>query len=83
MEGSPELFSTSPDNVAGEGSDIPNNPLTDAEQPLLIDRNTISPSSSPPGSGASVESTDPGGFFALCFQSLMAWIYNLLGKVFG
>lgn len=78
-------FSSSPVRAATIGSATSDNPEPDEEQRLLLYQapETISQSSSRSSSEASVESKDQGGFFTVCCQSLMAWIYALFTRLLG
>lgn len=79
------LFSSSPANVAEEGSDPSDNVLSDGEQPLLGHQNAgaIAQSRSHSGSEASVKSKDQEAFLTVCWQNFIAWICILFAKVFG
>ena len=80
-----EPFSLSPANVVEEGPDTFGHAMSNEEQHLLDYENVeaITQSRSLSGSEASVKSRDQEGFFAVCWQNFMVWIYILFAKLFG
>lgn len=80
-----ESFSLSSSIVTGEGYDISSNVESNGEQHLLgyHSMEAITPRRDFSGSEASAESKDQNGFFAVCWQNPVAWIYVLFAKVVG
>lgn len=78
-------FPSSPVSAATTGSATSDNREPDEEQPLLLDQasETDPLGSIRSSSEDSMESEDQNGFFALCWQNIIAWIYAPFARLLG